>query len=204
MTPPRLPPRLIETERLFLRAVEIAMAERVHEAIVESWPELSATLLWATDEPEPFETTLRQLRDRAAVWAKGAENGEKHLYILFEKASERVVGGVSLKVVDWAIPRFEMGYWTRSSDAGRGYMSEAVRAVAQCALDDLGAKRVQIHCSSSNPASARVAIKAGFIREAALRNAAIEPGGKLADQLIHSRIPGDGAAPSQSLSASEV
>jgi ribosomal-protein-serine acetyltransferase len=195
-------PRLLESERLFLRAVETAWTKLLQEALEESWPELRAALPWASSpDPQTWQDTQRRLREQAAIWDKGAEVGEEHSFHLFEKESGRLVGAMGLRPVDPIVPSFEIGYWTRTSAAGRGYMSEAVRALAKSALDDLGARRVQILCATNNPASARVALKAGFVQEGILRNGALGPGGKLVDKVVFSKIPGDPAGERQKSSA---
>ena len=56
----------------------------------------------------------------------------------------------------------EIGYWTGTPYAGRGYMTTAVRALSRVALTLPGIERVAIKHDEANKASAAVAIKAGF------------------------------------------
>lgn len=104
------------------------------------------------------------------------------------------VGGTGLHRMDWSVPRFEIGYWIRSSFEGRGYVSEAVRALTRFALRSLGAQRIEIHCSHRNVRSQRVAERCGFVLEGRLRNQAREPDGQLRDTFVYSLVPEDAAA----------
>ena len=44
----------------------------------------------------------------------------------------------------------DIGYWLRTSETGRGTMTEAVRALANEALSLAGVDRVEIHCDAAN------------------------------------------------------
>jgi RimJ/RimL family protein N-acetyltransferase len=96
--------------------------------------------------------------------------------------------------MDWAVPRFEIGYWVRRSCKGKGYVTEAVQALVQLAFKKLGAERVEIHCSHLNEPSQRVAERCGFALEGRLRNHKREPDGELRDTLVYALVAGDAAA----------
>jgi RimJ/RimL family protein N-acetyltransferase len=56
----------------------------------------------------------------------------------------------------------ELGYWLGASYWGRGYATEAVRAVIDYAFGELGHEVLQSGARVSNPASRRVLEKCGF------------------------------------------
>jgi RimJ/RimL family protein N-acetyltransferase len=80
------------------------------------------------------------------------------------------VGGAGLEPVNWEIGYFQVGYWVRVSATGKGFVTEAVRLLADYALAQLCAHRVEIRCSDHNLRSAAVAQRAGFTFEGALQN----------------------------------
>lgn len=55
-----------------------------------------------------------------------------------------------------------VGYWTAPGFRGRGYMTEALRAVVDDAFTDLGLRKLRWSALAENQASARVAARAGF------------------------------------------
>ena len=89
------------------------------------------------------------------------------------------------------MPRFEIGYWVRTSRVGRGYVQEAVRAIARMAFDVLGAARLEILCNDRNVRSWRVAERCGFTLEGVLRSHAREVDGTLRDTRVYARLPAD-------------
>jgi RimJ/RimL family protein N-acetyltransferase len=104
------------------------------------------------------------------------------------------VGATGLHRMDWSVPRFEIGYWIRRSFEGKGYVSEAVRALTRLAFEALGAERVEIHCGHRNLHSQRVAERCGFVLEGRLRNHRREATGELRDTLVYALLPSDPAA----------
>ena len=84
-----------------------------------------------------------------------------------ERASSSAATG--LHRIDWTLRKFEIGYWRKTGCAGRGFVTEAVRAMARLAFDTLDARRVEIRMDDNNASSWRVAERAGFTLEALLR-----------------------------------
>ena len=101
------------------------------------------------------------------------------------------LGSTGLMRPDWAARTFELGYWIRRSEGGRGYVSEAVQVMTRLAFEGLAARRVEIRCDSRNDRSRRVAERLGFVFEGRLRNDSLDPVGVARDMLVFSLIPGD-------------
>lgn len=70
----------------------------------------------------------------------------------------------------------EIGYWLGVSYWGRGLATAAFRALTARALETPHLLRLQATIYSPNAASARVAEKCGYVREAVLRNAISKDG----------------------------
>ena len=83
-------------------------------------------------------------------------------FLIFERtaAAPRLVGGVAI----WrrAEGDHELGYWIAREHWGRGFATEAVRAVLELARDSLRMTHVVALPFMDNHASARVLAKAGF------------------------------------------
>ncbi|MFH8350316.1 GNAT family N-acetyltransferase [Streptomyces sp. NPDC018045] len=82
---------------------------------------------------------------------------------IIERASDLVVGSIGLfwPPADGSI---EVGYGIVASRRGRGYASEATRAIVEFALTAPGVHTVCAGVELSNPASVRVLEKAGLHR----------------------------------------
>lgn len=81
----------------------------------------------------------------------------------------------------------EMGYWLAEPYWGRGIMPRAVKIITAFAFDQLNLLRVFAEPYTTNPASARVLEKAGFIREGIL-HANVVKAGKLLDQYLYAAV----------------
>lgn len=117
------------------------------------------------------------------------------MLLLLLKGTGTLVGSSGLHRIDWEVPKFEIGYWCRTSFTGQGYATEAVRGISAFALETLGARRVEIRCDSRNLPSARVAERAGFRLEGELRNNELDTGGTLRNTLVYAMIPDEHEAP---------
>lgn len=106
----------------------------------------------------------------------------------FDRASGLYAGGSGLHRIDWSVPRFEVGYWVRTRFLGRGYATEAARAVSEAAFEQLGARRVEIRCDDRNRRSAQVAERAGFALEGILRQDTRHFDGSLRDTRVYARV----------------
>lgn len=82
----------------------------------------------------------------------------------------------------------EIGYWLAEPFWGRGIATQAVRSLTDYAIRDLKLHRVFAESLVTNPASARVLEKAGYLREAILRSSVFK-NGMVLDQLLYSYVP---------------
>jgi RimJ/RimL family protein N-acetyltransferase len=176
-------PEQIETERLVLRPPRIEDVAQIHAAICESIDALRPWLEWAKAPPTMEETACNTRRAIARTVSR--EDIRIHLHL---KDGGAFVGGSGLHRPDWSVPRVEIGYWIRSSMAGRGYVTEAVEAMTKFALERLKVARVEIRTDSRNQRSRRVAERAGYQLEATLRNDCRDVAGELRTTLVYAVV----------------
>ncbi|MFG1945488.1 GNAT family N-acetyltransferase [Nonomuraea sp. NPDC048826] len=106
-------------------------------------------------------------------------------------AAEEVAGGrlavsVDLRDVDWANRTAEIGYMAAPWARGQGYTTETVAAIGRWLLRERRFHRLKLRAATTNPASQRVAEKAGFVREGVERGAL-----RGEDLVVFSLIPSD-------------
>ncbi len=135
----------LESERLFIYPLSDEEMRRLAEG--EREPALKQAY------SEMLSGCLREPESRVwhAVWA-------------MELKSEpgTVVGDLSFKGLD-ADGAAELGYGLRKGRCGRGYMTEAVRALCAWALAQEGVTRIEAETGPDNAASQRVLSRAGFL-----------------------------------------
>ena len=149
----------LRTERLTLHSPDPAAAETVNAAIRDSFAELSQWLPWADHVPS-VEETRDHLSNALATFRSGDDCG----LLIWNRKSDEFIGAIGLHPRLADTTRREIGYWIRTAAAGRGYATEAVRAVARAALDHLALSGVEIHVHALNVPSQRVARSAGFVQ----------------------------------------
>jgi ribosomal-protein-serine acetyltransferase len=180
-------PDAFDSERLTIRSPRPGDGAELNAAVLESWAELRPWLPWTVTKPtvEESESTMRQAYARFVT-------REDLWLLLFLKKSNTLVGSSGLHVRDWNVPRFEIGYWLRTRFTGQGYMTEAVRAIAEFGFGALGAQRLEIHCDRLNQSSVAVARRAGFKLEGALHHHHRHHlTGELRDIMLFARLAGD-------------
>ena len=116
----------------------------------------------------------------AAAWIATTKPGREFAIELRETGE--LVGGIAINH-EHERGRAQIGYWCAIEHWGRGYATEAVRAVIDHAFRDLGVNRVHARCYADNPASRRVLEKAGMTHEGTLRQHSFRVD-RFADELL--------------------
>ncbi len=154
------------TPRLVLRPFRRRDVASVHEAVLESLPELSQWLPWAAGSYSR-PVTHQFVRDSMAAW------GDEKAFdfaIRSRDDRDRHLGNVSAWWTSKANLVGEIGYWVRSDTTGTGICTEATARVLQVAFEELQMHRVALRIAVGNVASERVARKLGFLHEGVLRS----------------------------------
>jgi ribosomal-protein-serine acetyltransferase len=179
-------PDHFETERLLIRVPRAGDAVIFHTAATESYAELRPWIPWAA---KPI-----QLQDNEAFVRRAAAKfimREDLVFLMFRKEDGLLVGGIGLHRIDWNVPKFEIGYWLRTSMHGKGYMVEAVNGMTRFTFDMLHAERIEIRCDDRNEKSAAVARRTGYTLEGCLRNDGRDVDGNLRSTLVFSMLRGE-------------
>ena len=182
-------PERIETERLVLRVPQAGDGRRVNDAIGFSHAELAPWMPWAGTMPTVEESEAHCRRQQARFLLR-----EDFVFLILDPTKSggegELVGATGLHRIDWALRKFEIGYWRKTGCEGRGFVTKAVRAVARLAFDALDARRVEIRTDDNNAPSWRVAERAGFTLEALLRFDSATPAGEPRSTRIYARVRG--------------
>ncbi|RIH90429.1 Acetyltransferase (GNAT) domain protein [Calidithermus terrae] len=146
---------VLETRRLLLRRLE---------------PRDAPALLAVFGDPEAMRFSDHGVRDLPWVegWLAGCLESYRQRgfgpYAVVERESGEVVGycGLTHHPDLGGRPEVALGYRLARSRWGRGYASEAVAALLAYAIHTLRLRRVVAQIDPHNPASVRVAEKAGM------------------------------------------
>jgi RimJ/RimL family protein N-acetyltransferase len=179
----------IQTKRLLLKPRELGEGAAIAEAIQESLPELSPWMPFAQNPPSAEQAEI-QVRQHMAEYLLRTSCPLS----IYTPDGKTFVGSTGFHRINWEVRRFEIGYWIRTSFAGKGLVTEAVNAQTRYLFRQLGANRVEIRCDAQNKASLAVIRKLAFGTEAVFKNDDVDSGGALRDTLVAARYGIDGLA----------
>lgn len=100
--------------------------------------------------------------------------------------SGALLGRMSLKALNFYDGKAAVAYWVAPAVRGKGVCPRAVETASAWAFD-VGFHRLELDHSTANPASCRVAVKAGFDAEGLRRGAALHADG-WHDMHVHARL----------------
>jgi len=170
---------------VLIRALDQADRDAMYEAVSESVSEVSRWLPWC----HPGYS-----RDEAAAYIESAREGRlagaRFSFGIFELRDGCFAGAVSINHIIPMNRLANCGYWVRTSRAGRGIATRAVRLAASYAFETLGLTRLEIAAIPENLASRRVAEKAGARFEVIARNRIVMHGHAY-PAAVYSLIPED-------------
>lgn len=167
-------PMPIKTPRLILRPPQAGDGKAVYDAKQESMADLKKWMPWA-HKPSSEEADEALCRQKYAAYLLRED------LMLFAFAGDKLIASTGLHRFDWELRSFEIGYWVRSSETGKGYATEIATALAHYAFKALDANRVFITHDAANKASEAVIKKAGFLYEGLARNSGLDVDGHPVD-----------------------
>jgi len=166
-TPASAPPSLtLTTPRLQLSAPRLSDAAEIFQSYARS-PQVARYLVW-TAHGAPHETEAFLVR-----CLEGMAAGRAVPFVIRLRAGGELIGMIELRP---AGHKSDLGYVLSQAHWGRGYATEALRAVISHAWTMPGMARIWATCDVDNLASARVLEKAGMLREGLLRAWEMHPG----------------------------
>jgi ribosomal-protein-serine acetyltransferase len=157
----------------------------LYEAVRESMAEVSLWLSWCHPD-----YSIDESRQFISSRAQAANSDEWYSFGIFEKDTGTFLGGVGLNFINRVHQMGNLGYWVRTTAAGRGIATQAARLMARFAFEQVGLNRVEIVVAIPNIASQRVAEKTGAVREGVLRNRLLIRG-VTHDAVLFSLLPKD-------------
>ncbi len=153
----------IETERLILRPFVQSDAQ-------------SALDNWAGDEAvqtmygEPVYKTKEEVQDILEKYITAYRSGFYFRWAVVEKQSGECIGQIAYFLVDESGSWGEIEYCIGRAFQGKGYATEATKAIISYGFDKIGFNKVQICVRPSNIKSKKVIEKCGFDYEGTLRD----------------------------------
>lgn len=154
----------IETDRLILRRLTVEDAE-------------SAYYGWCTDKDVAMYVTwdvhgsIEETKELYKTWVQDYESLETYRWGVEVKDTHELIGTIdvpSKKFLKYGT--YVIGYVYKKSAWGKGYGTEALKAVIKYLFEEVGAETIYADYMVNNPASGKVMKKAGMTFEGTLRS----------------------------------
>ena len=166
--------------------------------VLRPWGEADApAALEAFSDPDIQRWHFQRLDsiDEAHDWIAGLRCGweaeTSANWAIVDTETDLPIGRVGLTRVELVGGWGEVSYWLLPAARGRGAASQSVIALADWAFAHLALKRLELKHSVDNPASCRVAGRAGFAAEGTMSQALFHDDG-WHDMHLHARLRPDG------------
>jgi ribosomal-protein-alanine N-acetyltransferase len=170
----------IKVEDFFIRSYEYSDKE----ALVKYANNPKVSRLLRDQFPYPYT------KSDAKLWLRNAcnQNPETNFVIANE---EEMMGAIGINL-QYDVYKYsaEIGYWLGEPFWGKGIATSAVKALTEFAFTNFLLSRIYAHVFEGNIASEKVLLKAGYVKEATLKNAVFK-GGKFLDQYIYAILKED-------------
>jgi ribosomal-protein-alanine N-acetyltransferase len=142
--------------RLVPCTVAVAQAAMADRAALEALLGVRVPDDWPAEDLRDFLPIYSQIVDEQAArqgWG---------IWLMLDPAAQSLVGDIGFKGPPDALHTAEIGYSVLPAFRGRGYASEAARALVAWGLAHPGVRRIVANCRFDNAASIRVLEKAGL------------------------------------------
>ena len=174
---------LLETERLVLRPFAVSDAA----AMYRNWasdPEVTKFLTWPVHESP--EATAELLTD----WVKQYKTPEYYQWAIVLKEIDQPIGSISVVSINNDVCSAEIGYCIGTKWWHQGITTEALGAVIDYLIRQVGMLRVEARHEVANPNSGAVMKKCGMVYEGTLRQSSRSNQG-IADTCVYSILARD-------------
>lgn len=92
---------------------------------------------------------------------------EQYLFGVFD--SQKLVGYLNVKNIDWNLPKCELGYFIDLHHQGKGIMTEQVKSALLFCFENLKMEKVYLRIGQENTGSIKLAKRNGFKKEGLIR-----------------------------------
>lgn len=172
------------TERLLLRRFVREDAMPMYKTWAND-SEVTRFLSWLPHEN--VEVTKNVLR----MWVEDYDSNEHYSWGIVLKESGKLIGSIAAMNHMDEHCRCEVGYCIGRDYWGKGIMTEALRAVIEFLILEVGYNRIQAYHHTANKASGKVMVKAGMKFESLLREYIKNSQGSFTDCDMYSILASD-------------
>jgi len=173
---------MIETERLILKPYSL-------DFVKEFYTKFQNDKTYLEDYFSKTLSVTKTLEETELYFTKKIEsfqNNEGFYFGIFLKESYELIGHISVREIDWTVPKGELAYFIFSDFSGQKYSYEALKTFRDFCINEKEMLRIFMKIAPDNIASKKVAEFCSFELEGLLRNDYRKRQEILTDMLLYS------------------
>jgi ribosomal-protein-alanine N-acetyltransferase len=132
---------------------------------------MSPNMMTYVYDPFTFEQSKTNFENRQREWS--IDSDLWYSMCITDSKTDEKLGSVGLKVLNTEAGIAEIGFMIKETAQGKGYGSEALILIRDCAFSQLGLNKLTAICAVQNTGSYKLLEKAGFEREGCLKQNAV-------------------------------
>lgn len=172
---------MIHTKRLFLRPYQTNDAECFFEQMQSNNDHLSDYFPNMLNAAHSLEIAQEYFIQKSKAW----QENRGYAFGIFLKEGLQFVGHISVREIDWRVPKGEVAYFIFKNHTGQKYASEALKGFRDWCFEEKKFKRLFMKIAPSNIASIATAEKCDFVRERTLKKDYLKRGEEWVDMYLY-------------------
>ena len=106
-------------------------------------------------------------------------------FVVTEISTQKLIGYIDIKSIDWNIPKAELGYFIDEHYEGKGIITKALSKIIAYCFDTLQINKLLVRTHEANIGSRKMVEKNGFRVEGIIRNDYITTSGNIVDLMYY-------------------
>lgn len=156
---------MITTKRLIIRPYKIEDSDSFFKSVTENHEHLYDYFTNMIKVNGSLELTKKYLEQKEIDW----QENKGYACGIFRKEDNQLIGHISVREIDWRVPKGELAYFIFKKYNGNNYASEALTAFKNWCFARKKFNRLFMKIAEENIASIKVAENSGFIHEGLLK-----------------------------------
>jgi RimJ/RimL family protein N-acetyltransferase len=156
----KIPVPILETDHLLIRQYGLKDAAALHRMMKANRDQLLHTF------PQSVRGTFTLMKTRQYVLEKQGDRRAGNILVcgVFLREEEKLIGHVLFTKFDWTVPKCDAGYFIDAGYSGKGYATEAARALVKWGFTELKLEKITMRIWPENESSIAVAKKLGAVK----------------------------------------
>lgn len=156
---------MITTKNLLIKPYKLEDSECFFKSVIDNREYLYDYFSNMIKVNDSLESTKKYLEQKEIDW----KENKSYACGIFSKENNEFIGHISVREIDWRIPKGELAYFILKQYNGNGYTVEALTAFKNWCFANKKFNRLFMKIAEENVASIKVAERSGFVYEGLLK-----------------------------------